>query len=76
MNNITLNKSYFDVTSNTGINIRGKIHGEGSVVLEGMYGSFYEKDKIELTGKGLAELKGQPKFKLGTLTIIDKRYQP
>lgn len=72
MNNITLNKSYFDVTSNTGISIRGKIHGEGSAVLEGMYGSFYEKDKIELTGKGLAGLKGQPKFQLGTSTIIDK----
>lgn len=66
MNKITLNKSYFDVTSNTGITIRSKIRGEGSVVLEGMYGSFNEKDKIELTGKGLAKLKGQSKFKLAT----------
>ncbi|WP_412761725.1 hypothetical protein, partial [Proteus faecis] len=72
INNITLNKSYFDVTSNTDIAIYGKIHGEGSIVLEGMYGVFYKKDQIELTGKGLAELKGQPKFQLGTSTIIEK----
>ncbi|CRL60303.1 filamentous hemagglutinin N-terminal domain-containing protein [Proteus penneri] len=75
MNNITLKKSYFDVTSLHRINIDGKIHGEGSVVLEGMYGSFNEKDKIALTGKGLAGLKGQPKFQLGTSTVIHKGYK-
>ncbi|WP_368936496.1 filamentous hemagglutinin N-terminal domain-containing protein [Proteus penneri] len=73
MNNITLNKSYLDVTSLHRINIDGKIHGEGRVVLEGKKGNFNGKDKIELTGEELVELKGLPKFRLGTSTIIDKK---
>lgn len=73
INNITLNKSYLDVTSLNSINIGGEIHGEGRVVLEGKKGNFNGKDKIALTGEELVELKGLPKFRLGTSTIIDKK---
>ncbi|WP_109400755.1 filamentous hemagglutinin N-terminal domain-containing protein [Proteus sp. TJ1640] len=75
MNNITLNKSYLGVISDTDINILGKIHGEGSVVLDGKEGNFDEKDKIELTGEDLAGLKGLRKFQLGTSTVIYNGYK-